>query len=274
MANVQHENGYTKIANAILEQMSLIKLSPIQYRIIFVIWRYTYGFNRKEHIFSLSFLGTATNYDQRQLRRELAKLEQRNIIFQKVQNGKPRIVGFNKDYEQWLDEIEEGKVTSGNSTPGKATPDTSGKVTPGTPGKATPQERNNIKKNKKPRKTKVYDEESVFYKLAFEMFEAIKENNPNHKKPDLQKWANDMRLMIERDSRTEEQIKYLILWTQNDEFEMANILSPSKMRKRFDQLVMKVKRDKNQLNKQKKETVPMEYKSDSVDAGEFLDVDL
>ncbi|MGG3737562.1 replication protein [Aeribacillus pallidus] len=147
MADVQLENGYTKIANEILERMALTKLSPIQYRLIFVIWRYTYGFNRKEHEFSLSFFGKATNYDERQIRRELQKLEQRKIIFQKVSPGKPRLISFNKNYDEWILDETEGNSTPGKVTPGKTTQGTPGKVTPGAPGNSTPQEIKNINKN-------------------------------------------------------------------------------------------------------------------------------
>jgi phage replication O-like protein O len=139
LADVQLENGYTKIANKILERLALTKLSPIQFRLILVIWRYTYGFNRKEHEFSLSFLGKATNYDERQIRRELQKLEQRKIIFQKVSPGKPRLISFNKNYDEWIED-----ETEGNSTPGKIPP---GNLTPGAPGNSTPQEIKNINKN-------------------------------------------------------------------------------------------------------------------------------
>lgn len=142
MANVQLENGFTRIANDIFEQMAKTKLSPIQYRILFVIWRYTYGFNRKEHEFSLSFIGTATEYDQRQLQRELIKLEQRKIIVQKVKRGKPRIISFNKNHDEWLESEAIGSSTIGNSTKG-----TIGKVTKGTIGNSTKEERKNLKKN-------------------------------------------------------------------------------------------------------------------------------
>jgi Bacteriophage replication protein O/Replication initiation and membrane attachment len=140
--------------------MALTKLSPIQYRIIFVIWRYTYGFKRKEHLLSSAFIHSATGYDQRQIRRELTRLEDRKIIHQKVINGKARIVSFNKNYDQWLDE------TPGNSTPGETYPSRGGKTTLGTPGKttlvtggnSTPQER---KKEKSKEKSKERDDEQM-----------------------------------------------------------------------------------------------------------------
>ncbi|MFK7696418.1 replication protein [Paenibacillus sp. HJGM_3] len=109
MANVQPEHGYTKIADEILEQMARIKLSPTQYRILFVVWRYTYGFNRKQHELSLSFIQQATELDIRNIRRELKDLEERKIIFQKVSGGQARVIQFNKDYEQWVGETAHGR---------------------------------------------------------------------------------------------------------------------------------------------------------------------
>ncbi|MBU5342319.1 replication protein [Caldifermentibacillus hisashii] len=102
-------------------------------------------------------------------------------------------------------------------------------------------------KNNNTRK-QVYEDDSIYIMLAKYFVEQIKQNNPNFKEPNYQKWADDIRLMIERDNRTEEQIKYLMKWVQQDDFEMANVLSPSKLRKRFDQLVLKVKAQK-QKNK-------------------------
>lgn len=101
---------------------------------------------------------------------------------------------------------------------------------------------NNTNNNIKDKcRKQVYDESSVYFRLANRLYERILENNPNHKKPNLQKWANDVRLMIERDKRTEKQITYLIDWCQNDNFWKANILSTGKLREKFDQLVMQIK---------------------------------
>jgi phage replication O-like protein O len=163
LANVQIEHGFTKIANEILEQMALIKLSPIQYRLILVIWRYTYGFNRKEHKCSLSFLSKATNYDQRQLQRELQKLEQRKIIFQEVKKGRPRLLRFNKNHDEWLEESAIGSSTIGNTTKGAI-----GKVTKGAIGSSTKEEIKNL--NKKERNDDMNPNPFNEYEKAFQQF--------------------------------------------------------------------------------------------------------
>jgi hypothetical protein len=49
-------------------------------------------------------------------------------------------------------------------------------------------------------------------------------------------WINDIRLMIERDNRTVQDIRQMIDWCQDDSFWRSNILSPSKLRAKFDQL--------------------------------------
>lgn len=49
-------------------------------------------------------------------------------------------------------------------------------------------------------------------------------------------WINDIRLMIERDNRTIQDIRQMIDWCQDDAFWRSNILSPSKLRAKFDQL--------------------------------------
>ena len=84
---------------------------------------------------------------------------------------------------------------------------------------------------------------------AEKLYNLILINNPNHKKPKLEKWANDVRLMRIKDKRTEEQIMYVINWSQNNKFWKSNILSIAKLREKFDQLVIKIKSEKeNKVN--------------------------
>lgn len=105
-------------------------------------------------------------------------------------------------------------------------------------------------KNTSRRKSKIYDQESIFYQLSLRLLEKIRHNNPEFKEPNLQKWADDFRLMAERDKRTVEQITYLIDWCQQDSFWKGNILSPSKLRKQYDQLVIKIKSESTKRQKQ------------------------
>lgn len=126
----------------------------------------------------------------------------------------------------------------------------------------TKHKQNKTKQGNIYRRKYIYDDSHM--ELAKRFYQNILQNNPNHKKPNFGKWADDIRKMIEIDNRTEEQIAYLIDWVQQDEFEMTNVLSPDKLRKRFDQLAMKVKREhrKTVLSGQRSSTkMPKAYES-------------
>jgi hypothetical protein len=123
------------------------------------------------------------------------------------------------------------------------------------------ESKENKKKEKPSSPKQVYDEGSIPYQLALRLFKNILNNNPDYKEPNLQNWANDVRLMMKQDKRTEEQISYLMDWVQNDSFWKTNILSVSKLREKFDQLVMKVKEDINKKNTSTEKQMPRAYKS-------------
>ncbi|WP_394267483.1 hypothetical protein [Limosilactobacillus vaginalis] len=91
-----------------------------------------------------------------------------------------------------------------------------------------------------------FADDSVEMQLAMYLFSKIKENNPDHKKltySQKQKWADSIRLMIERDNRSPKQIKNMVDWCQADSFWKTNILSTAKLRKQYD--AMKVKANSN-----------------------------
>jgi hypothetical protein len=121
------------------------------------------------------------------------------------------------------------------------------------------KELNKNDKNEKKKKTISHKFETCDMEMSQQLFSMILENNENAKKPNMKKWANEFRLMREQDKRTEEQIRYLIDWTQNDSFWKSNILSPSKLRKQFDQLVIRVKEDIKKHNQQDRK--PKAYQS-------------
>ncbi len=103
MRGPQLEDGYTRIANEILEAIARFPINATQFRILTVIWRYTYGFNRKSSELSQSFIAEATGLHKKQVQRELNALIKMNII--KVEKeasfSSPRVLKFNKYYQSW-----------------------------------------------------------------------------------------------------------------------------------------------------------------------------
>ena len=101
--SVQLENGYTRIANELLEQVILYKLNASQLKIVLIIIRYTYGFNRKSHSLSLSFISKATEISKRYVSSELNKLIDQNVVLvtQQHTDTQSRELQLNKDYKSW-----------------------------------------------------------------------------------------------------------------------------------------------------------------------------
>ncbi len=114
MANVQLENGYTKIANEILEALAKMPLNGTQWRILLVVFRYTYGFSRKEHGFSLSFLSAATGIHKQTIKRELDSLIAMNIltVVQDAGFSTSRVIKFNKNHETWESKLKRLQSTN------------------------------------------------------------------------------------------------------------------------------------------------------------------
>lgn len=103
MANPQKENGYVPISNELIDQLSKVNLNGTQFKIILVVLRYTYGFNRKSWKLSTSFISEGTHCHVKQITRELKKLIDMNIISvnQNFKGTSSRILCLNKNYDQW-----------------------------------------------------------------------------------------------------------------------------------------------------------------------------
>jgi hypothetical protein len=76
-------------------------------------------------------------------------------------------------------------------------------------------------------------------KLARWMLGRLRALNPKHREPSWRGWLRDIRLLRERDKRTHREIAELFAWANADPFWQANILSPAKLREKWEQLELK-----------------------------------
>ena len=78
--------------------------------------------------------------------------------------------------------------------------------------------------------------------LAELIYQRVLKVIPRTKKPDLQKWADVIRLMRERDNINPSDIKKVFNWANGDDFWATNIRSPVKLREQFGLLEAQMKR--------------------------------
>ncbi|MDU5684200.1 MAG: replication protein [Kluyvera cryocrescens] len=82
------------------------------------------------------------------------------------------------------------------------------------------------------------------------LFAVVQSISSSAKKPSYAGWANDIRLMRERDNRTHKEIAALFRWACDDDFWKGNVLCPSTLREKWTQL--DIKRNKQLAGKAEK----------------------
>ncbi len=106
MASPQIENGYTKIANEIIDV--LIKKCPgfSEGQVLFAVIRKTYGWQKKEDAISISQLCDMTKLSRRTVIYAVHNLEAKNMIVVKRKKidlfNEINMIGFQKDYDKWV----------------------------------------------------------------------------------------------------------------------------------------------------------------------------
>ena len=83
--------------------------------------------------------------------------------------------------------------------------------------------------NRKSQRKKFTDEHMAVAKEMADILQLTR-------KPNLESWANDVRLMVERDEKSCDQVMRLFLAANAHEFWSSNILSPGKLRGKWDTL--------------------------------------
>lgn len=228
MDNPQKENGYTSIANELMEALSKYRIPGEQMQCLLFIIRKTYGFNKKWDTISNSQFTKATGLKKSSVCRALNELVSKNIVYKKV-NGYIPSYGFNKQYAKW--KVLAKKITVSKKV-NECLQKSKSEFTKKRPTKETITKETITKDN--------YSENSEEMSLSLLLFNLIRERDPDYKKPDFQKWSIYIDRMIRLEKRTPEQIEKVIIWCQSDSFWQNNILSTSKLKKQFSQLWLKM----------------------------------
>ena len=97
----QVENGFTPIANEIMEALMRVNLSAYESRVLWFLFRKTYGWSKKTDWITLSQFSTCIGLDRRLIHRAIKSLSSKKmIVINKDDTFKIRY-GFQKDYKKW-----------------------------------------------------------------------------------------------------------------------------------------------------------------------------
>lgn len=101
MTNVQLENGYTKIANELMDALCHFRINGEARQVLDCIIRKTYGYNKKEDWIAHSQIVEMTGMLKGNVSRELSKLITRKLVI-KTDNK----LRLNKNYNEWIKVIK------------------------------------------------------------------------------------------------------------------------------------------------------------------------
>ena len=103
MANPRKEDGFTAIANELLEHIVQTKLNGTQFRVLLFVIRRTYGFQQKTAKMSLSFIANGVGIHRNSVHTTLKQLEAMQIITVTHKTATaPQEIAVEKDYQKWI----------------------------------------------------------------------------------------------------------------------------------------------------------------------------
>ena len=100
MANPHLEDGYTKIANEIIEALAKIRIPGEATQVLWAIIRRTYGWNKKADNISMSQLSENTGLKRQNVNRALKKLINMKTVIKNDDSYVNKYM-LNKNFEEW-----------------------------------------------------------------------------------------------------------------------------------------------------------------------------
>ncbi|EFK3880811.1 replication protein [Escherichia coli] len=254
------EDGYTRLANALYEELIGADLTKNQSKVAHAICRKTYGYGKKMDRISDSQLAQITRLPRQKVNKAKNELIAMKVILREGQQ-----IGPNKNIEEW--QIE-GCHYSGDNVTALVTKSVTKTVTALSPkqghtketitkekrkdyssensGESSDQPENDLSVVKPDAVIQSGSKWGTAEDLtaAEWMFDMVKTIAPSARKPNFAGWANDIRLMRERDGRNHRDMCVLFRWACQDNFWSGNVLSPAKLRDKWTQL--EINRNKQQ----------------------------
>nr|WP_282564457.1 replication protein [Providencia alcalifaciens] len=270
------DDGYTRIANELLESLSCCNLTVRQLRVMLAIIRKTYGFGKKVDRISDSQLAEMTKLSRQNVNKAKNELLSMNYI---ILDGKK--IGVNKEVSAWKNQSRD--CVSNLKTKNVSNLETNDVSNLETHKRNTlkKKEINNISSENSnessdrpsekflavepdaavcsPKGNKWGNADDL--KAAQWIYSQVLIISPATKEPNWSTWANDVRLMRQLDGHTHQEICRLFLWANRDSFWCSVVLSPAKLRKKWATLVIQ----SQQLNRMQRVSGNLQPARQSID---------
>lgn len=101
MASPQKENGYTAVANEIMDALARIRINGVAWQVLNVVLRKTYGWNKKEDAIALSQFCEATGLKKPTVCKALNHLISMKVVTNNG-NGVAKTYMLQKDFDKWV----------------------------------------------------------------------------------------------------------------------------------------------------------------------------
>ncbi|ORM78323.1 replication protein [Pantoea eucrina] len=246
------EDGYAKLSNMLLEEYAGADLTKRQFKVLLAILRKTYGWNKAMDRISDSQIAEIAKLPVKRCNEAKLELVRMGLIRQ--QGG---MFGPNKNVSEWCIPQNEGKspktrdkqsLNLREQNPSKQgdTKDTITKdnkdsnfssensvESPDSPPANLPALRPEAAVQT-PKGDKWGTEDDL--KAAEWIFKRVQIVSPNARKPNWPAWSNDIRLLRTALQVTHHEICEVFLWASRDHFWQSNVLSPAKLREKWDTL--------------------------------------
>ena len=245
-------NGYTRIANEIQKLKPRLRMSGREWQCLEAVIWLTYGWNKKQDRVTNTVISELTGLSDSHVSDAIKLLAARGIIFSH-KHGVKKTVGINTELSAWiLDKPKTGKLFPESEKTFPETVDTQD------------YNKNNIKRSSSRNSEESRNEKTQEFlsrhpeaadgiytpagkswgtaddlKAARWIFDKALTVNASLSEPNWVEWANTIRLIRMQDKRSHYEICELFKWANEDDFWQKNILSPSKLRKQWDQLTTK-----------------------------------
>ncbi|NIG17466.1 replication protein [Pantoea sp. Al-1710] len=252
---VDTDNGYTRIANELLEAIASADLTARQLKLMLAYVRKTYGFNKKSDRIADEQIAQLTGLSRQNVNKAKKELLSMNCLLMEGSQ-----IGINKEVSAWqfskclqvsnlvfkpetksvsnLETLPVSKLETHKRHSSKDKKESNYSSENSGESSDPPPENNSAIRPDAAIQTPKGDKWGTAddLKAADWIYSKVRNVSPTAQQPNWPAWANDIRLMRNALKCTHHEICELFKWANADAFWQTNVMSPAKLRQKWDTL--------------------------------------